>query len=52
MSHVFFGSGINVTDEPSQLIHSINQPNHGFDHSITLHMGGLTTVYLQKVNDE
>lgn len=48
----FFGSGINVTDEPSQLIHSINQPSHGFDHSITLHMGGLTTVYLQKVNDE
>lgn len=48
----FFGSGINITDEPSQLIHSINQPSHGFDHSITLQMGGLTTVYLQKVNDE
>ena len=48
----FFGSGINITDEPSQLIHSINQPSHGFDHSITLQMGGLTTVYLQKVNNE
>jgi 1,4-alpha-glucan branching enzyme len=48
----FFGSGCNVTDEPNQLIHSIEQPSHGFDHSITLHMGGLTTIYLQKVNDE
>lgn len=48
----FFGSGYRVTEDKNQLIHSVVQPSHGFDHSITVNIGGLTTLYLEKVNDE
>jgi len=48
----FFGSGIKVTDNPSQIVNTIDEDNHGFKQSISIAIGGLTTIYLQKVDDE
>jgi 1,4-alpha-glucan branching enzyme len=48
----FFGSGVEVTKDSSQIVHATNESNHGFKHSISIAIGGLTTIYLQKVDDE
>ena len=48
----FFGSGISVTSHPSNLITANDDAKHGYSQSITLAVGGLTTIYLQKVDDE
>ena len=48
----FFGSGIKVSQNQSNTVVTNDNPQHGFNQSITIAMGGLTTIYLQKVQDE
>lgn len=48
----FFGSGIKVTANKNATVSSVKASVHGFSHSIKIAMGGLTTIYLQKVEDE
>ncbi|MDC9508761.1 1,4-alpha-glucan branching protein GlgB [Pseudoalteromonas sp. Angola-4] len=48
----FFGSGIKVTANKNATVSSVKASAHGFSHSIKIAMGGLTTIYLQKVEDE
>ena len=48
----FFGSGIKVTTNKNATVSSVKASAHGFSHSIKIAMGGLTTIYLQKVEDE
>ncbi|KPZ58465.1 MULTISPECIES: 1,4-alpha-glucan branching protein GlgB [unclassified Pseudoalteromonas] len=48
----FFGSGIKATANNNDTVSSFKASAHGFSHSIKIAMGGLTTIYLQKVEDE
>ncbi|MEJ2913500.1 1,4-alpha-glucan branching protein GlgB [Pseudoalteromonas sp. C12FD-1] len=48
----FFGSGIKVTANKNATVSSVEASAHGFSHSIKIAIGGLTTIYLQKVEDE
>lgn len=48
----FFGSGIKATANSNDTVSSFKASAHGFSHSIKIAMGGLTTIYLQKVEDE
>lgn len=47
-----FGSGCQVSKDASHRVHSHHSPSHGFAHSISINIGGLTTIYLQKVSNE
>ena len=48
----FFGSGVEVTSDPEQIILTQNMLNHGFTQSVVVSLPGLATVYLKKVSDE
>ncbi|MBQ4833446.1 1,4-alpha-glucan branching protein GlgB [Pseudoalteromonas sp. MMG010] len=48
----FFGSGIAASNNKNNLVHAFKSSNHGFNYSIDIALGGLTTLYLKKVNDE
>jgi 1,4-alpha-glucan branching enzyme len=48
--NVYFGSGIAVTDDENNIVTAYKLMNHGFDYSIDIAIGGLTTIYLKKVN--
>lgn len=48
----FFGSGIKVTANKSAIVSSQKASAHGFSQCISIAIGGLTTIYLQKVEDE
>ncbi|GEK53645.1 1,4-alpha-glucan branching protein GlgB [Pseudoalteromonas espejiana] len=48
----FFGSGVEVTANAQGVISAKKRNAHGFAHTINISIGGLTTIYLQRVEDE
>ncbi|WP_372761699.1 1,4-alpha-glucan branching protein GlgB [Pseudoalteromonas sp.] len=49
---LLYGSGYGVSNDSAPLISTTQSPSHGFEQSINIALAGLSTVYLQKVNDE
>ncbi|CCQ10915.1 1,4-alpha-glucan (glycogen) branching enzyme,GH-13-type [Pseudoalteromonas luteoviolacea B = ATCC 29581] len=45
----FYGSGISVVGSKQQLVKTNSIDSHGFEHSIEISIGPLSTIYLRKV---